>query len=78
MCCISWSVLGPQKKHAFVFVDFAGATWDVEGYLTGDMNYAPTLGPDLPFPLTGGWLVYQTGRRGVRWDGNTWLLFEAR
>ena len=69
---------GAPARHAFVFVGFAGAPWDVEGYLTGDMIQAPTQNPDLPIAVTGVWVISQNGRRGVRWDGNAWHLFEVR
>ena len=68
---------GATAKHAFVLVGFAGAPWEVEGYLTGDMNQIPTQPPDLPFPLTGVWMISQTNRKGLRWDGRAWHLFEA-
>jgi hypothetical protein len=65
------------EKHAFVFVGFAGAPWNVEGYLSGSMNQAPTQRPDLPFPVTAVWIISQTAQRGLRWDGKAWRLFEA-
>jgi hypothetical protein len=68
---------GAIEKHAFVFVGFAGAPWEVEGYLAREINQTPTQPPDLPFPLTGVWVIAQTGQRGLRWNGNAWILFDA-
>ena len=39
-----------------------------------NMNYAPTQHPNLPFPLTGVWIMPQTARKRVRWDGIAWHL----
>ena len=34
-----------------------------------------TKPPDLPVPVTAVWLTY--GPRGIRWNGQEWLLFDA-
>ncbi|HKY54314.1 MAG TPA: hypothetical protein VJM08_08420 [Anaerolineales bacterium] len=68
---------GAAENHAFVFVGFAGAPWEVAGYLMGDMNQAPTQPPALPSPIKGVWIISQTARKGVRWDGIAWQLFKA-
>jgi len=68
---------GAAEKHAFVFVGFGGAPWEVEGYLMGEMIQPPTQRPNLPFPVIGVWIVAETARRGVRWDGRLWHLFDA-
>ena len=65
------------ERHAFVIVGFAGAPWEVESYLTGDMNRIPNQIPDLPFPITAVWIVSQSGRKGIRWDGSAWRIFET-
>lgn len=69
---------GALELHAFVLVSFASATWPVESYLTGEFNHLPSQAPDLPLPVTEVWIVSTIARRGVRWDGTTWRLFEAR
>src|SRR6185369_5947038 len=63
---------GASEKHAFVFVGFAGAPWEVEGYLARDIKRVPTEPPDLPLPLTAVWIMSQTAQRGLRWDEKTW------
>jgi hypothetical protein len=65
------------NRHAFVFVGFSGAPWEVEGYLTGDIKKVPSDPPELPPSVTGVWIASQTGHRGIRWDANGWQLFEA-
>jgi hypothetical protein len=69
---------GAMDRHAFLIVTFAGAPWPVESYLTGELDQLPSQAPDLPPPVTGVWIVSGMGRRGLRWDGNTWQLFDAR
>lgn len=69
---------GATEKHAFVFVGFGGAPWEVEGYLMGEISEAPTQCPDLPFPVTGVWIVAETAKNGVRWDGSAWHIFDAK
>jgi hypothetical protein len=68
---------GALERHAFVFGGFAGAPFEVEGYLARDINHAPTQSPDLPRPVTGVWIISEAGQRGLRWDGNTWLFFDG-
>lgn len=68
---------GAEEKHAFVFVGFAGAPWEVESYLARDIKHSPTQAPDLPFPITGVWIISEEAQRGVRWDGNAWRVFDA-
>jgi hypothetical protein len=65
-------------REVFVIVTFAGATWQVESYLAGELSHLPSQEPDLPAPVTGVWIVSGMGQRGLRWDGNAWKLFEAR
>jgi hypothetical protein len=69
---------GAAKREVFVIVTFAGATWPVESYLAGELNHLPSQAPDLPPPVTGVWIVSGMGRKGLRWDGNAWKLFESR
>jgi hypothetical protein len=59
-------------------VNFAGAPWAVESYLTGELDQFPSEAPDLPPPVTQVWVVSGFGRRGVRWDGSAWRAFDAR
>jgi len=69
---------GAPNRHAFLIVTFAGAPWPVESYLTGELSHLPSQAPDLPPPVTGVWVVYGMSRRGLRWDGDAWQLFDAR
>jgi hypothetical protein len=69
---------GSKDLHAFVLVSLATTPWPVESYLTGELDYLPSQSPDLPSPVTGVWIVSTMGRRGLRWDGGTWQLFDAR
>jgi hypothetical protein len=69
---------GATERHAFVFVTYGEAPWTVQSYLTRELDQLPAQAPDLPPPVTGVWVVSQLGRRGLRWDGGTWRLFEAR
>lgn len=69
---------GAPDCHAFLFVTFAGAPWAVESYLTGELDHLPTQAPDLPPPVTEVWIVSGMSWRGLRWDGNSWRLFDAR
>jgi hypothetical protein len=69
---------GAMERHVFVFVTFAGAPWPVESYLKGELAQLPAEAPDLPPPVTGVWIAHQFGQKGLRWDGDTWQLFEAR
>jgi hypothetical protein len=66
------------ERHAFIIATLTGAPWPVESYLMGNLDHVPTPAPDLPAPVTGVWVVSGMARRGIRWDGNTWKLFEAR
>ncbi|MDT5124198.1 MAG: hypothetical protein QOC96_3680 [Acidobacteriota bacterium] len=69
---------GAANRHVFVIVSFAGATWPVESYLTSEFNHLPSHAPDLPTPVTGVWVISGMGKRGLRWDGVSWQLFDAR
>lgn len=69
---------GAAERHAFLIATLTGAPWPVESYLMGNLDHIPSQTPDLPEPVTGVWIVSGIGRRGVRWDGDTWKLFEAR
>ncbi len=69
---------GATNCHAFLIVSFAGAPWPVESYLTGGLDHLPSQAPDLPPPVTGVWVVSGMGRRGLRWNGSAWQLFDAR
>jgi hypothetical protein len=63
------------ERHVFIPVSFGGAPWFVESYLGTTSDVVPTDAPDLPVPVTAVWLTY--GARGVRWNGQEWLLFDA-
>jgi hypothetical protein len=69
---------GAAERHAFLIATLTGAPWPVESYLIGSLDHVPSQAPNLPAPVTGVWVVSGMGRRGVRWDGTTWKLFEAR
>ena len=69
---------GAPICHAFVIVNFKGAPWPVESYLTGDLNSLPTQAPTLPQPAAGVWIVSGWAKKGVLWDGKTWQLFDSR
>jgi hypothetical protein len=69
---------GAPHRHAFLIVTFTGATWAVESYLSGNLEHLPSHAPDLPVPVTGVWVVSRMGQRGLRWDEDTWKLFETR
>jgi hypothetical protein len=69
---------GAVHRHVFVPVHFAGAPWSVKSYLTGELDKLPSQMPQLPSPVTGVWIVSKWGRSGLRWDKNTWKLFDAR
>ncbi len=67
------------EHHVFVPVTFAGAPWEIESYLTGDLEALPATAPDLPPEVTGVWIIhtFSFSRRGVRWDHNGWHFFNA-
>lgn len=69
---------GAVECQVFVPVEFGGAPWPVESYLTGDLEHLPVAEPNLPFPVTGVWIISVFGKHGVRWDGAEWQLFEAQ
>lgn len=69
---------GAAERHAFLIATLTGTPWPVESYLMGNLDHVPSQVPDLPAPVTGVWVVSGMGRRGVRWAGTTWKLFEAR
>lgn len=68
---------GATDRYAFLLVNFAGAPWAVESYLTGELDQFPSEAPDLPPSVTQVWVVSGFGRRGVRWDGSAWRAFDA-
>jgi hypothetical protein len=63
---------GAAGCEAFVIVDFGGAPFSVESYLTGSLEVLPAAPPVLPQRVTGVWLVSTSNDRGVRWTGTTW------
>jgi hypothetical protein len=69
---------GATECHVFLIVTFAGAPWSVESYLTGELEQLPNQTPELPSPVAGVWIVSEIGRKGLRWNGNTWQIFTAQ
>lgn len=67
-----------KRKEVFVFVDLGGALWEVEPYLMDDFECLPPAPPDLPSPIQGAWMVHVFGRRGLYWDGASWVVVETR
>lgn len=68
---------GAPERQVFVWASFFGVPWPVESYLTGALSRVPVKAPDLPPPVTGVWIAAAGGRRGMRWDGGAWRLFDA-
>jgi len=68
---------GAVDRHVFVLVNFAGAPWAVESYLTLGLEQLPPEAPHLPTPVTGVWIVSAFGQKGLRWYRGAWQLFEA-
>lgn len=68
---------GAKDCHVFLLVGFGGAPWPVESYLAGELEQFPIQTPDLPQPVTGVWIVHGLSRKGLRWDGVTWRLFDT-
>jgi hypothetical protein len=72
------------ERHAVVPVGFGGAPGETQAYLMRDVYVGqPPAGlneaqPDLPEPITHLWVVSSSARLGVRWDGSSWLPFDAR
>lgn len=66
-----------QERWVFVPVALGGAPWLVESYLTGEFEYLPASGPNLPSPVTGIWVTSTFGKHGVRWDSAGWRLFRV-
>lgn len=66
-----------QERWVFVPVASGGAPWSVESYLTGEFEYLPATGPNLPSPVTGIWLASTFGTHGVRWDSAGWHMFRV-
>ncbi len=62
------------QRHAFVIVAFHGAPWPVASYLSRNLVHVPPKSPDLPDPLTAAWVVADTGRDGLYWDGARWRI----
>lgn len=69
---------GAKERHVFVLAELTGTPWPVESYLIRELDHLPEQSPDLPQPVTGVWIVSTMGRRGLRWDGGAWKLFDAR
>jgi hypothetical protein len=69
---------GAAECHVFVIVDFGGAEWMVEGYLTDDEAMLPATAPTLPAPVTGVWVVHTLGSQGIRWERSGWRQFKVR
>jgi hypothetical protein len=69
---------GAMGCHVFVIVSLQGAPWPVESYLTGDHDQLPLQPPTLPTPVNEVWIVHGLGQRGLRWNGEAWLWFNAR
>ena len=68
-CSSSARLTEAQERWVFVPVALGGAPWSVESYLTGEFEYLPATGPNLPPPVTGIWVTFTFGKHGVRWDG---------
>jgi hypothetical protein len=69
---------GAPHRQAFLLVAFIGAPWAVESYLSANLDHLPSQAPDLPAPVTGVWVVSGMGQRGLRWDGDSWKVFNTR
>ena len=67
-----------EEGWVFVPVASGGAPWSVESYLTDQFEFMLQAGPTLPSPVTGVWIAFTFGTRGVRWDGAKWRLFRAK
>ena len=70
---------GAAECQAFVIVEFGGATFSVESYLEGSLDFLPPAPPILPAPVIGVWLIstLSRNRMGVRWTGTNWKHFSA-
>ncbi len=68
---------GAAERHVFLRVDFCGALWSVESYLSGNLEHLPVAEPNLPHQVTGVW-IYRYGTQGIRWDGAGWRSFKTR
>jgi hypothetical protein len=66
------------RKEAFIAVELQGAPDAVTLYLTGPIEVAPTLSPDLPGGITGVWICHTGARQGLYWDGRAWQVISAR
>jgi hypothetical protein len=66
------------RKEAFIAVEMQGAPDAVTLYLTGTIEVAPTLIPDLPGGITGVWVCHSGARQGLYWDGGAWQVISAR
>jgi hypothetical protein len=66
---------GAPECHVFVPVSFGAIPWSVESYLGTSPRSHPRESPALPEPVTRVWITYEG--RGIRWDGLTWLEFDA-
>jgi hypothetical protein len=69
---------GAKEHHAFVIAELHGVPWPVESYLMGALDFVPIEPPDLPPPVTAVWIASTYGERGIRWDGESWRLFDAK
>lgn len=63
--------------HVFIPVSLQGAPWSVESYLTGEFDHLPNQNPDLPSPITQVWIISTHNRKGIRWNGTNWHLFDT-
>jgi hypothetical protein len=69
---------GAAERHVFVLVEFGGAPWEVQSYLSGNLQHLPAAEPNLPFPVTGVWIASLLSTQGIRWDRAGWRLFKTR
>ena len=63
-----------KERHVFIPIVFNGAPLNVEYYFTQDEMPIPALTPNLPNPITGVWLLGETGK-GIRYTNGKWSLF---
>jgi len=74
-----------KERHMFIPVAFGGAPAEIQAFLMHDVlkGSPPPVGdqrdaPDIPEPITHVWVVSTSSRFGLRWDGSTWQVFDAR
>ncbi len=63
--------------HVFIPIRFRGAPWPVESYLAEEFDYLPNQNPDLPSPVTQIWIISTHSKKGIRWNGANWHLFDT-